>query len=209
MTRHTVRQRTRDERGVTLIELLVVVSLLSVVLGAIWTVVWSSMRTERFTTEMRVVMDDGRVSLARVRKELRAARQALGGSDESNLHFWVDQNQDNVLDGDENIWYCVRPVGGSTCVDPSSPPADERFELVRFLDADGWPTPTSAQVIARTLLDHETFLYCALPNCGPSTTVDPTDARVVAVNFELDLKDDVRGPDAIDVAATIRLRNVD
>lgn len=203
-----------DERGFSLVELLVVIGLASLLGTAIMTVLISTIRTERFTDDLRTVMDDGRVSLARVRKELRAARKVLPGSDSTALHFWVDQDQDNDIDSGENRWYCVRPVGATQCVDATNSGGDSRFELVRWTESESaWDgttlprtPPSSARVIAATLRNHQPLLYCELPN--DTCTQDPVESRVVAVEFALDVKGE-RGPEVHHVAATVRLRNVD
>lgn len=188
-----VRRSSGDERGVTLVELLVVMALTAIIGTATVAVVQSATATERFTHEMRTVMDDARIALGRVRKEIRAARIVMPNSTASHLDMWVDQNQDNDRTSDEMINFCVRPVDTTDpCVDPS---ATGQFDLVRWTDAQGY---SEARVAATTLRTADVFSYQPAPE----------ETRLVTVTLALDL-DTTRGPQALDVSATVRLRNID
>jgi prepilin-type N-terminal cleavage/methylation domain-containing protein len=199
--------RNAHEAGFTLVELLVVVALTGVVMSAIYGVVIQTMRTEQYTAQLREVMDDGRVSLDRVRMELREARRVhLDPTcpdapdpclESKRLSFWVDKNQDLVQQPDEQVHYCTREIGTSTCTHPEP---GKRFELVRWT---GLPSavpepPADAQIIARTIVGAKTpFVFNAAP----------PDTSVVTITYVLDTQLP-RGPKELDVSATIRLRNV-
>lgn len=190
--------RGADERGFSLIELLVVMSLLTMVGGAILSVVVATSRSNMFQDELRTVMDDGRVSLDRIRKELRGGRRVLAGSDRYHLYWWVDQNQNGLQETSERIHYCVTPLGdpdGNDCVS-STPGTPARYQLVRWSDADD---PTDARSIAKTLVDPEVF-------SGYAATLAET--KTVHITFHLDVADSARGPDSITMEASVRLRNV-
>lgn len=204
--------RTRGEGGFTIVELLIVILVTSVIAGAAFLMITTTYEAERFTHDMRTVMDDGRISIDRVRKDIRGARSVLAGSDAATLHFWVDQNQDHVVQTDENVWYCVRPIGGTTCANPSSWSGDA-WELVRWTESpttwkegDALPrtSPASGHVAARTLLDPLVFTYLV----GAATATDPAESQVVGVKFRLDAQT-ARGPGELAVSASVRLRNVE
>lgn len=186
-------ERTRGEDGFTLVELLVVLIILSVVGGATASLIISTTRSNAFTEEMREVMEDGRVSLDRVRKELRGGRRVLDGSDAYRLRWWVDQNQDGLQQTSEIVNYCVADLGSTTCKTAS---ATGQFELIRWDEAE---SQMNATVIARTLTSTDVF---------SGLQADVTETTVVNVTFHLEVTDTDRGPGEIQLSAAIRLRNV-
>lgn len=189
-----------EEDGMTLIELLVVMVLLGVVGTTIMTMVQSTHTTARYSNEMRTVMDDGRNSLDRIRKDLRTTRLVYPDSTASRLELWVDDDQDNVEDNEELITFCVRPVGGGDCQDPGE--TGGKYELVKWSQAQSAMTqpPADAQVVAKTLTATSVWNYDQ-----PAETRE--DSRIVTIRLLLDMKAD-RGPDVLELAATVRLRNV-
>jgi hypothetical protein len=72
-----------------------------------------------FQQNMQAVMDDGRLSLQAIRREVREARQILPTScaatgdctPSDRLHFWIDRNQDSIRTPDEIICYLTEPIG--------------------------------------------------------------------------------------------------
>ena len=211
-----LRPDTRQS-GFSLPELLVVIAILGIVSTAITSVILSTQRAEQFQRGLQEVIDDGRLSLSRIRRELRGARRVLATScamgqtigsatcePSDRLHFWVDQNQDAIPQAEELICYAVVAVPGSTdrwrvmrwthAMLPADPPDDE---------CSAAAMPAAAQVLAETLVDPRPFTFDRIPQADPHAA--PT--RSVDVLLELEVAG-TRGPDSIDVRGTIRIRNV-
>jgi prepilin-type N-terminal cleavage/methylation domain-containing protein len=194
-----MEHRHADEKGFTLVELLVTMLILSIVTSGITSVVISTMRTEQNQRQMQDVIDDGRISMARIRQELRAARRVHETSGPDRLHFWVDQNQDSLVQPEEQICYVVEPIGTA------------RYQISRWAGAVGpedcapgaMPAGESKRVVARTLVDPEPFVSYT-PE--PGGIEDPP-TREVSILLDLQVEA-ARGPDSIVVEGSIRLRNV-
>lgn len=193
-------RKMRQEDGVTLVELLVVMMMVGVIGIATMTVVLTMQRTTQTTNKLADVMNDGRVSLDRISKEVREARRVNAGSDADTLYFWVDENQDDIQQASELITYEVTALGNG------------RYQILRWTDA----TPATKRVIARTLLNVTVFAYedqdgntLTPGNDDPDIpgSDDVTAAEVVTVDTDLQVGSS-RGPAAIDVFTTVRLRNV-
>jgi prepilin-type N-terminal cleavage/methylation domain-containing protein len=190
--------RTRQEDGFTLVELLVTILILSVVMTGITSVVISTMRTEQYQRSLQDVVDDGRLSLARIRKELRSARRVHETSNESALHFWVDKNQDALVQPEEQICYEVEAIGTG------------RYQISRWTHHELNTTCAAAaaagqpkQVVARTLVHDGPFVgFTPIPG-----GVDDPPTREVIIRLDLEVAAG-RGPDVTTVEGAIRLRNV-
>lgn len=187
------------EQGFTLVELLIVVVIMGIVASGITSVIITTMRVETDQSELQQVIDDGRLSMTRIRQELREARRVLEDSDSGSLHFWVDGNQDAIVQPEELVCYRVDPVDGQ-----------DRWRLARWDEAvDGCASvtvPAGAQTLASTLVDPEPFVAFlpALPDPD-----DPFSAPTREVRILLDLEvNNARGPGAIQVEGSVRLRNV-
>jgi prepilin-type N-terminal cleavage/methylation domain-containing protein len=188
------RLRATPEAGVTLVELLIVLVLSGVLGTIITTTVIGGYRTEQFTSEMQQVMDDGRLSLDRIRKELRGGRRVYDSSTAQHLFWWTDQNQDGLQQPEERIHYCVAPLTSTTCV--TSTATGGKYRLIRWTDAE---SPSAARTIAATLVTTDVFSGFATPITG---------TRVVDLVFDLDVQSGGRGPESIQMSASVRLRNV-
>ncbi|MDX1746426.1 MAG: prepilin-type N-terminal cleavage/methylation domain-containing protein, partial [Halobacteriales archaeon] len=62
-----LHRHSSDEHGATLVEMLVVMVILGAVSAAVFGLFYSSNRAYQFTSDVREVMDDGRISLERIR----------------------------------------------------------------------------------------------------------------------------------------------
>lgn len=182
-------------------ELLITVAILAIVMGGISTVVVSTARVEQYEGTLQSVVRDGRVSLQRIRGELRSARRVYEDSGPSNLRFWVDTNQDQVPSPDEEICYLVTPLPGAT-----SQWQITRWDLATDASncATGSSPPSGAtrMTVARTLVDAEPFTYEPIP-------AGPTDPPTREVDVELALEVvGRRNLGVTTVEGSIRLRNV-
>ena len=213
----TPRSRHGAEDGFTLVELLVVMLLLGVIGATTTGVVISTLRTEQFQGEMQAVMDDGRIALQRIRKEVRAARQVYETScrtatvcaPSTRLHVWVDQNQDLAQSADEVICYHTDTIGPN------------QYELVRWTAAQE-PTctagarPSGAQVVARTLVANVDTGTDGVPDIAapfvelepiPTSDVNDPATRNVGVFLALQVVTG-REYEVFELESIIRLRNV-
>lgn len=175
-------RRLRADDGVTLTELLVTVSIMAVVGIATMSVLLSSQRTQQFTSQLRDVTEESRITFERVRKELRQAR-LIDVADPDRITFWVDRNSDGLRATDEVITYQVVPLAG----------VPDRWEVVRYDASTGL---AGARLLIRTLRDTAVFTY----DTAPPTT------RVVDLRLALDVSTS-RGPDVVTTTAQVRLRN--
>lgn len=195
-----LRRRSADERGFTLAELLVAMTIMSVVTASITSVVISSFRVEQNQASLQAVVDDGRVSLQRIRRELRAARRIHEDSDAGSLRFWVDQNQDQVATADEEQCYLVEPIGvgqwqisgWNRAIDPSD-----------CVTGASVPAGATRRVVARTLVDPEPFVAYDPILSGPT---DPA-TREVTIKLVLEVVG-ARNIGQTTVEGDVRLRNV-
>ncbi len=197
----------RGEGGFTLVELLIVMVITGVVMGGAYSVINQSMRTEQYSDQLRTVMDEGRISLERIRGELREARHVYRSPtcpdpdaeclNSHRLSFWVDADQDHDPVPAEQVHYCIRELGDDACVQPV---AGGRYELVRWTEDPlaASTSPADARVIARTIVGADTpFVFDA----------EPSDTSHVTITYQLDTQLP-RGPQQLEVSATVRLRNV-
>lgn len=189
--------RWRGEDGLTLVEMLIVMVILGIVSAAATTAIVTMFQQDQFTEEIRQVTDEGRVSMDRVRKELRGGRRVLDVSDAAHLFWWVDQNQNGLQELSERVHYCVHPLAGTianppTCVAPGQ---TGQFRLIRFTEAD----TSDVRTVASTLTNSDVF-------SGYDATV--TDTATVDITFRLQVQNDDRGPDELVLEGSVRLRNV-
>jgi prepilin-type N-terminal cleavage/methylation domain-containing protein len=191
----------RDERGFTLVELLVTITIMGVIMSAITSVVISTLRVEQNESSLQDVIDDGRLSLQRIRQELRAARRVHEDSGPGNLRFWVDQDQDQIPTPEEQICFLVELLPGATAQWQISR-WTHAVDAADCVDGAAVPAGASRSVVARTLTDAEPFTYDPLPG-GPS---DPP-TRQVDIDLVLEVVG-VRNLGSTDVNGSIRLRNV-
>lgn len=187
-----MRRLRRSESGFSLVELLVAMGVTAILATATVSVLVTTSRANQFQDDLRTVMDDGRISLDRIRKELRGGRRVLAGSDAHELYWWVDTDQDGVQQSSELVHYCVADVGSTICKDTVETGS---FQLVRWTDAE---LQTDARTIATTLTSTDVF-------SGYAATV--TDTRVVTIELELQV-DSASQLDTVQLSTEVRLRNV-
>lgn len=204
-----MNRRPAAEDGFTLIEMLVVIVILGVVAGATFTVVLSAQRSQRFTAQVQDATNDARLSVERIRQQLRMARLVTQPSDADGLRFWLDADQDGLEDAGEYLCYAA--------VELASDPG--RYELMRWSDSasscetDFGSPAADAVVIARTLRNNDLFQYSTAtdgftPLADPANTItnDPP-VRRVDVKLEFDVMTD-SGPAVFPTGTKVRLRNV-
>jgi type II secretory pathway component PulJ len=78
-------QRRTDESGFTILELVIATALLMLVFVVMFNTLWSVQRSEAFTRGRTAAMDNMRVSLNRITKDLRQANDINGTPTPSHL----------------------------------------------------------------------------------------------------------------------------
>lgn len=200
--------RAVREEGATLVEMLVVMVILAVVSGAVFTVTLSAQRSQRFNAAVQEATNDARLSVERIRQQLRSARLVTSPSSGRGARFWVDSDQDGLQDAGEVLCYYARSITGEP----------NRYELVRWTDtaascATSFTAPADAAVLARTLRNIDIFQYSTAtagftPLANPPAGIS-NDPAVRRVNVRLDFDVDTStGPSVFSVTSKVRLRNV-
>lgn len=194
--------RWADDDGLTLVEMLIVMVILGVVAAGTTGAILTMLGQDQFTEEVRQVTDEGRVSMDRVRKELRGGRRVLelsagNPSNASHLFWWVDQNQNGLQESFERVHYCVHALTGTISNPPTCVAAGQtgQFRLIRFTEAD----TTDVRTLASTLTSSDVFT-------GYAPTV--TETSTVTITYRLQVLNDDRGPQELVLDGSVRLRNV-
>lgn len=205
-----MRVERGGEDGFTLIEMLVAIVILGVVAGATFTVVLSAQRSQRFTEQVQDATNDARLSVERIRQQLRMSRLVTTPSSASAMRFWVDENQDGLQDVGEILCYAADEVETG------------RYELLRWRDVVGSPAvlgtncsgfnpPADAAVLARTLRNLDIFQYSTAATgftaIDPATITNDPPVRRVDVKLDFDVFTST-GPDVFSTGTKVRLRNV-
>lgn len=188
-----LQRAIRGDGAFALVELLVVMVVMSIVGAAVLGVVLTTFRSNQYQGALREVMDDGRISLDRIRTELRGGRRVLTGSDPYHLYWWVDRDEDGVPQAGERVHFCTAALGETDCATAT---ASGQFQLIRWTDAQD---QTSARTVAKTLTTTEVF---------SGYEADPRKTRTVTITLPLEVPGG-RGPEETTMAADVRLRNVE
>lgn len=172
----------RSDDGFSLAELLVSVVVAGFMLAAATSAGMIFLRTERFASETGQDLDAARAALESIRREVRQATRVGLGSNDRELHIWVDRNQDWAKDADEEITYRLVAVGGG------------RARLERVVpNVAGQPT----RLVAERIMDAPVFAY----------DIAPQDTRAVTITLTLrGTSREARMP--FSTQTIVRLRNV-
>lgn len=80
-------ERARDERGFTLIELMVVTMLFAIVISVIFAMLLNVQKSESFTQRRGDTLDELRLTMDRMTKDLRQATRVVGTPTASHIEF--------------------------------------------------------------------------------------------------------------------------
>jgi type II secretory pathway pseudopilin PulG len=174
--------RLRADDGTSLVELLITIMVAGIIGAALVTSVVTVNRTERTMQAVRDNVDEARISLDRLRIELRGARRVFHDPDGTHLQFWLDRNGDEQIQVEEIVHFALVEPGDGTA------------RLERWT-AD---TPGQRQVIAWNLVPNTPFTY---DQPSPRT-------RLVDVELVVDAGGN-RGAEPKTVHTQVRLRNVE
>ena len=184
-----ILHRLRREDGLSVVDLLVGLILSSAVLGLTTSALHVAAKTDVAVAESSEALAQLRTTTQRLTKEVRQARRIYSDSDEHSLHFWLDRNQDGIVDtGERIVW---RLVASGT-----------KATLVRSVDDATGGVPAAVDFLAAG----SSFAY-ARESGGSMLTAEPMAATVVALAFSADVDPDRHsGPRW--VRTEVRLRNV-
>jgi prepilin-type N-terminal cleavage/methylation domain-containing protein len=176
------RWRDADEQdGFTLVELLVTIAIGLTVLGAVMTMATSSLRTQRFGTDMASAMDEARFAVEWMRRDIRQAQRIDVASHATSITLWVDGDQDRVPTDEEIITYRLVTVGGRTDLERST------------------VAVPGGRVVARSLVPGTVFTY----------DLAPPDTRVVTITLTArPTSPAARDGTQMTVTDRVRIRNV-
>lgn len=203
------------QAGFTLIELLVVMSLLLVIMGAVYGIWLGLARTYAFTDQDMAVQTQSRTAMAEMVEYIRTAREplsvAVAGYDAVipeagpfSLTLWTDTNRDGS--------HSLQLVRFRVSPDPLvTHPAGTRFELWReegdaetcsFEEATPHLLVTSN--IANDKAEYPLFTYV---DALGQPTADPTQIRQVVINLRIDV-DPTHSPTVNILKSVVQPRNL-
>jgi prepilin-type N-terminal cleavage/methylation domain-containing protein len=183
----SIRDRSR-EGGFTVIELMITIALLAVIVGATLSVLESTMRTSSFSQQRVQTVDQLRLALDSMTKEIRQARAVNPGSNTSRLNFTVYVNGHPT-----DVAYYVE---GSLLYREVQPAGSGRREIVAQLKTD--------KIFC--------YDYAAYPQAGGLDCLAPNDSAPgdsrltrIIITFPLGLKN----PETdIVLSSGVQLRNL-
>ncbi len=196
------------EAGYSLVELLVTMSLLLVVMGAIYGV-WSGLsRTYAFTEEDVSVQTESRAAMAEMVEFIRTARQpstvtvaaydaVIPEAGPFSITLWTDTDRDGSH-GLQLVRFRVVP-------DPLTSPSGTQYVLVREQGDDATcsfagaiPVRLVSSHVANDNTEHPLFTYL---NALGQPTTDPTRIRQVVINLRVDV--DPNNSPAVNVLSSV------
>ena len=206
--------RPAGQAGVSLIELLVAISLLLVVMGAIYGVWQGLSRTYAFTEEDMSVQSESRAAMAEMVEYIRTARQPFSVSVASHdavipeagpfsITLWTDTNRDGS--------HSLQLIRFRVSPDPLTSPSGTEFELLReqgdastcsFVGAI--PVRLVSSHVANDSAAHPLFTYM---NALGQPTTDPTRIRQVVINLRVDV-DPTHSPAVNVLSSVVQPRNL-
>ncbi|QIN82965.1 prepilin-type N-terminal cleavage/methylation domain-containing protein [Rubrobacter tropicus] len=202
-----VRRSLAEEDGFTLTELMVTILLMSVAMGALYSVFDMSLRVFSFGNDKTEAVENARLGLERMEREIRTAYpynkldgvstndNLLGGYSPSSavtpnpspsITFFNDLNGNHAEDPSERVTYGLNG---------DSPPALLRNgkPLVEFVRPGGL-----------------SFTFCeSVDSCDPASPPSITEGQMKLVHIELRVQVDrgISGPATQTLATDVKLRN--
>ena len=206
--------RPTSQAGFSLVELLVAMSLLLVVMGAIYGVWQGLSRTYAFTEEDMSVQTESRAAMAEMVEYIRTARQpssvAVASYDTVipeagpfSITLWTDTNRDGS--------HTLQLVRFRVSPDPLTSPSGTQYELVREQGdastcsfAGAIPVRLVSSHVANDSAAHPLFAYV---NALGEETTDPTQIRQVVINLRVDV-DPTNSPAVNVLSSVVQPRNL-
>lgn len=187
-----------EEAGTTLAELLVVILLLTVV-GSVTTVgIVQAFDTQLVATRGAESLDELRLSVQRMRDDIRSADEVCASSTSTRLAIWTDRDDAGVLGEDEDVEVVIFDVDPTTS------------QLTRSVRNSGTTTLISDVIVTP---GGDVFLYDVPPTeqeadltCDTALVTTPSTVATTRVTLDIQVQN-VDGVNTVDTVTTMRLRN--
>ena len=131
----------RDESGLTIVELAVATFIVGIVLAMVGTAIMMMLRAERATSADTESLTALRFARENIEQEVRQADEILDTSTTTELHLWLDADNDTVqAPGETVVWlFEAAPEGGSNLV-RTVPSTGDRWVAAQELVTPGAST---------------------------------------------------------------------
>lgn len=192
MIRRVGRQALRDERGFTLVEVLVTMLMMTLVMLALYSIFDMSLRVFSFGNDKVEAVENARIGMGKMEREIRAAYPVNKGADPPLEHLFFSPGSPSTpsAPGSDTMTFGNDLHQGSNppnrrILDPATSAAEPGEEITYALSGSTL-TRNGQTVIENVASGGLTFTYLR-SNLQPATAPDGTDIGVVRITVRVDV----------------------